>query len=76
MINWAKRVECPEFASNLVDLNKCNWDDYYNYMDWEAPDGTGVNAFHPTQVKVENGKLILGAEKLFILKENLKIQDN
>jgi len=67
MINWWARKDCPEFATELADLNKCNWDvyNYYNYMDWDAPEGTGINAFHPTQVKVENGNLILGAEKSF-----------
>lgn len=65
MINWWSREECPELATELSDLNKCNWDvyHYYNYMDWDAPEGTGVNAFSPTQVTVLNGNLILSAEK-------------
>lgn len=65
MINWWSREECPEWATQLSDLNKCNWDvyHYYNYMDWDAPEGTGINAFNPNQVKVQNGTLILSAEK-------------
>jgi beta-glucanase (GH16 family) len=65
MINWWSRAECPEFTSELANLNKCKWDayHYYNYMDWDAPEGTGINAFSPTQVKVQNGTLILSAEK-------------
>ena len=65
MLNWWHRSECQEFANQLSDLNKCNWDvyHYYNYMDWDAPEGTGINAFNPNQVKVQNGTLILSAEK-------------
>ena len=65
MINWWSREECPEWSTQLSDLNKCNWDvyHYYNYMDWDAPEGTGINAFNPNQVKVQNGTLILSAEK-------------
>lgn len=65
MLNWWSRSECPEFSTQLSDLNKCNWDVYYyyNYMDWEAPEGTGINSFHPHQVKVQDGYLILSAEK-------------
>lgn len=65
MINWWSRKECPEWATQLSDLNKCNWDvyHYYNYMDWDAPEGTGINAFSPNQVSVVNGNLILSAEK-------------
>jgi hypothetical protein len=65
MINWWSRSECPEWATQLSDLNKCKWDvyHYYNYMDWDAPEGTGINAFNPSQVKVINGHLVLSAEK-------------
>jgi beta-glucanase (GH16 family) len=65
MINWWARTDCQEYSTQLADLNKCNWDvyHYYNYMDWDAPEGTGINAFNPNQVKVQNGTLILSAEK-------------
>jgi hypothetical protein len=65
MINWWGRIECPEYATKLKDLNKCIWDvyDYYNYMDFGLPEGGGVNAFHPSQVEVKDGKLFLYATK-------------
>lgn len=76
MINWWARTDCPEYATKLADLNKCNWDvyQYYNYMDWDAPEGTGINAFNPNQVKVQNGHLILSAEKSNISKPSCKVK--
>jgi hypothetical protein len=50
----------PETHPNLKDLNKCNWTVYgfNNYMTNTAT----VNKFDASQVKVENGHLILSAE--------------
>lgn len=76
MINWWARSDCQEFATQLSDLNKCNWDvyHYYNYMDWDAPEGTGINAFNPNQVKVQNGTLILSAEKSNFSRPSCKVK--
>lgn len=64
MINWWSRESCPDYGSHLAKLNKCNWDvyHYYNYMDFDLPEGEGVNAFDPMQVVVKDGNLILSAE--------------
>jgi hypothetical protein len=74
MLNWWSRSDCPEFSNQLENLNKCNWNvyHYYNYMDWDAKEGTGINAFNPNQVKVENGFLILSAEKSNFKRINCK----
>ena len=78
MINWWARNDCPEYTNQLSDLNKCNWDvyHYYNYMDWDAPEGTGINAFNPNQVKVQNGYLILSAEKSNFARPSCKVKFN
>jgi len=63
---WADQECDPAFDSNLANLNKCNWRvyDYYNYMDLDAKAGVdAINAFHPSQVKVENGTLRLSANR-------------
>jgi hypothetical protein len=67
MLNWWHREECPEFSAQLSNLNKCVWDayNYYNYMDFDLPEKEGVNAFHPSQVEVRDGKLVLSAKKSF-----------
>ena len=76
MINWWARSDCQEFSTQLSDLNKCNWDvyHYYNYMDWDAPEGTGINAFNPNQVKVKDGHLILSAEKSNFARPSCKVK--
>jgi hypothetical protein len=65
MINWWGREACPEYATQLKDLNKCTWDvyNYYNYMDYDAKEGEGINSFHPNNVEVINGNLILSATR-------------
>jgi hypothetical protein len=74
MINWWGAQECPEFKNELSNLNKCNWSvyHYYNYMDFDLPDGQGINSFHPTMVQVKNGHLYLNAEKSFYTKNDCK----
>ncbi len=74
LINWWGSEECPEFKTALADLNKCNWSvyHYYNYMDFEAPDGQGVNSFHPSMVQIKNGYLYLNAEKSFYTNKRCK----
>ncbi len=67
MINWWTREACPEWNTQLSDLNKCHWDvyNYYNYMDYDAKEGQGINAFYPKNVEVKNGHLVLSAERSF-----------
>lgn len=74
LINWWGTEECPEFKTQLADLNKCNWSvyHYYNYMDFEAPDGEGVNSFHPSMVQIKDGYLYLNAEKSFYTTKQCK----
>jgi hypothetical protein len=63
---WSDEECDPAFDSNLANLNKCTWRvyDYYNYMDLDAKAGVdAINAFHPSQVKVENGTLRLSANR-------------
>lgn len=62
---WAAEDCAEEYQPQLKDLNKCTWKiyDFYNYMDFDAKEGDGINAFHPSKVKVENGKLILSADR-------------
>jgi hypothetical protein len=61
--SWVQKDCDPKYHKQLEDLNKCNWRvfDYYNWMDFDLPEGEGINALHPSQVKVKNGKLILYA---------------
>lgn len=74
MINWWGAKECPEFSGELANLNKCYWAayHYYNYMDFGLPEGEGINSFHPTMIKIQNGKLYLNAEKSFYSEMNCK----
>lgn len=67
MINWWHAEECPEFSTELANLNKCNWAayNYYNYMDFDLPEGQGINSFHPTMIEVKDGMLYLNATKSF-----------
>ncbi len=78
MINWWGSEECLEHKSNLADLNKCTWNvyKYYNYMDFEAAEGAGVNSFHPSMVKVKDGYLYLNAEKSFYTTKRCKQKFN
>ncbi len=52
-----------ELAIDLADLDKCTWNVFslYNWMDSDKPLGSGVNAFHPSMVKVKDGTLILSS---------------
>lgn len=74
MINWWHAEKCPEFSEELANLNKCNWAayHYYNYMDFNQPEGEGINSFHPTMIKIQNGNLYLNAEKSFYEQINCK----
>lgn len=66
MVNYWSQKECQsKYHSRLRDLNKCNWRvyDMYNWMDFDAKEGNGVNAFNPAQVEVQNGTLILYASR-------------
>lgn len=74
MLNWWHAAECPEFSTELANLNKCNWAayHYYNYMDFDQPEGDGINSFHPSMIKIQNGKLYLNAEKSFYSEINCK----
>ncbi len=67
MIEWGTPEACTEFSEGLSDLNKCHWSvySYYNYMDQDAPQGKGINSFHPSMVEVKEGKLYLNAQKSF-----------
>lgn len=62
---WTQRDCRPEYRTQLQNLNKCNWRvyDMYNWMDFDAKEGQGVNSFSPTQVEVKNGNLILYASR-------------
>jgi len=68
---WNKRTcdnwqgNDPLSKQNLADLNKCRWRIYnkYNWMDFDIPEGEGVNSFHESQVAVQNGFLRLKANK-------------
>jgi beta-glucanase (GH16 family) len=66
LVNYWSQKECKrEYHAHLRNLNKCNWRvyDMYNWMDFDAPVGRGVNAFNPSQVEVKNGNLILYASR-------------
>jgi hypothetical protein len=55
LINYWGQKECkPEYHASLRNLNKCHWRvyDMYNWMDFDAKEGQGVNAFDPSQVEV------------------------
>lgn len=62
-----KRKDCTAEDNHvgLKDLNRCHWTVWgmYNWMDYEAPLGQGINSFHPSQVKIKDGKLILSAKR-------------
>jgi len=62
---WGGSRECPEYAGALKNLNKCVWRawDFYNFMDDKTPVGQGVNYFDPSEVLLENGKLVLRARR-------------
>lgn len=70
---WSAEDCDQQFQPQLADLNKCTWKvyDFYNYMDFDLPEGKGLNAFHPSKVKVENGKLILSADRSPIAKSEI-----
>jgi len=74
---WDNSLCDAKFNSSLKDLNKCNWKvfNYYNYMDFEASIGEGINAFDPSKVKVENGKLILSADRSTIPKDKINCKN-
>jgi beta-glucanase (GH16 family) len=66
MVNYWSQKECkPEYHAGLKNLNKCHWRvyDMYNWMDFDAKEGQGVNAFAPSQVEVKNGNLTLYASR-------------
>jgi len=62
---WTQKDCRPQYNEQLRNLNKCNWRfyDMYNWMDFDAKEGEGVNAFSPTQVEVKDGKLTLYASR-------------
>lgn len=79
LLNYWSQKECKsQYQSQLRNLNKCNWRvyDMYNWMDFNAPEGQGINAFNPTQVEVKNGRLYLYASRSPISKENLNCKNN
>jgi hypothetical protein len=74
LLNGWVRKECPrESHSQLRHLNKCNWQVYdrYNWMDFSAKPSNAINAFHPSQVEVKNGTLILLASRSPFAKHEL-----
>jgi Glycosyl hydrolases family 16 len=78
MINWWGAQECPEFKTELTHLNKCHWSayHYYNYMDFDLPEGQGINSFHPKMIKIQDGYLYLNAEKSFYSVNRCKTKFN
>ncbi len=62
---WTQKDCKPQYHGQLRNLNKCNWRvyDMYNWMDFDAPEGKGVNALNPSQVEVKNGLLTLYASR-------------
>lgn len=62
---WVVKDCDPQFQAQLRNLNKCNWKVYdrYNWMDFDAPETKGINSFHPSQVEVKDGNLILYASQ-------------
>jgi len=57
-------IDCPEdVAAQMADLNKCVWSvyDFYNYMNGFEEASAMKNAFSASEVKVENGNLVLSA---------------
>ena len=60
-------IDCPdEVVAQMANLNKCVWSvyDFYNYMNGKNPEehAPGMkNAFSASEVKVENGYLVLSA---------------
>jgi beta-glucanase (GH16 family) len=68
---WDTSTCDEKYHAQLKDLNKCNWKVYntYNWMDFSATPEQAVNSFHPSKVKVENGNLILSADRSPIPKD-------
>ena len=57
-------IDCdPAVESQLADLNKCTWSvyDFYNYMNGFDDEDAKKNAFSASEVRVENGHLVLSA---------------
>lgn len=71
--HWTQRDCRPEYHAKLRNLNKCNWRvyDLYNWMDFDAKEGAGVNALNPSQVEVKDGNLILYASRSSTDKDRL-----
>jgi Glycosyl hydrolases family 16 len=66
LIQYWTQKECrSEYHAQLKNLNKCNWRvyDLYNWMDFDAPEGEGINALNPSQVEVKDGNLYLYASR-------------
>jgi hypothetical protein len=70
------RKDCltEHLHDGLKDLNRCNWTVWgmYNWMDWDAKEGKGINSFHPKQVAVKDGALHLSAVRSQIPMDQLK----
>ena len=62
---WTQRDCKIQYHAQLKNLNKCNWRvyDLYNWMDFDAKEGEGVNALNPSQVEVKDGNLYLYASR-------------
>ena len=57
-------IDCPDqVTAQMTDLNKCVWSvyDFYNYMNGFDEASAKKNAFSASEVKVENGNLVLSA---------------
>ena len=70
--------ECDaKYHTQLKDLNKCTWTvfNFYNYMDFDAPVGQGINSFSPSEVKVENGNLVLSADRSTVSKNQINCKN-
>ncbi len=69
---WSQKECRSEVHQNLRNLNKCVWRvyDMYNWMDFDAPESQGVNAFDASQVEIKDGNLILYASRSSYLKSD------
>jgi beta-glucanase (GH16 family) len=66
LVQYWTQKDCKSiYRTQLSNLNKCNWRvyDLYNWMDFDAPEGEGVNSLNPSQVEVKDGNLYLYASR-------------
>ena len=64
-MGWGLKDCDAAYDGALANLNKCTWSVYdsANWMDYGAPQADRLNAFHPSEVAVTGGALVLTAHR-------------